>query len=45
MCNRFIHLIYLSLSITVVGAGMAQQITINRIEQMPNQPTPYDMRD
>ena len=45
MCNRFIHLIYLSLLLSVVGAGMAQQITINRIEQMPNQPTPYDMRD
>jgi hypothetical protein len=28
-----------------VGIDFAQQITIERIEQMPNQPSPYEMRD
>ena len=45
MANRLNRLICLSLLLSAAGTGLAQQITVSRIEQMPNQPAPYDMRD
>ncbi|MCK5344871.1 MAG: hypothetical protein KAR20_15780, partial [Candidatus Heimdallarchaeota archaeon] len=39
--TKLFHFIFLFL----YGTVFAQQIDIPRIEQMPNQPEPYEMRD
>src|SRR4030066_1514071 len=43
MHNKVLNIIFW-LFISFFGTN-AQQININRIEQMPNLPTPYEMRD
>jgi len=43
MCNKILKIILLIFSSVI--AINAQQININRIEQMPNLPTPYEMRN
>ena len=43
MYNKILKIIFCFL-ISLIGIN-AQQININRIEQMPNIPSPYEMRD
>ena len=44
--TKYIKIFKLILWLTISFAGAkAQQININRIEQMPNTPSPYEMRD
>ena len=40
-----IRILIVFLSVSCANNLNAQQITINRIEQMPNKPAPYEMRD
>lgn len=44
--SKFIKNLYLTLGFCFsLNISVAQQININRIEQMPNIPSPYEMRD
>ena len=43
---KLIKILYISLGLCFsLNNSIAQQININRIEQMPNLPTPFEMRD